>query len=240
MLSPHIQMKDGSLPSQLSENKSLQSAFKTIQSKAQESGITLDNAIDFVESLTEEGKAVLKRYHGLYDDISTENMSKEGAYNLIMEQSKRADLNGDGIINIGSEVSVAFPPVDFPAGFNEIYTDALYGMQEKGASTQELYRFSFSVFEAQLSGGLAQALAGSESGGFDFLNNRIDAIKANLQNQPAAQSKLTLVEAFKAEVSTLRAEKAEAVGSTEPTEQEQAYLDQMNAYEAAARAAMLG
>lgn len=237
--SNHIHMKDGSLPSQLSENQSLVTAFKTIQSKARESGITQDNAIDFVESLTEEGKEVLKRYHGLYDDISTGNMSKEGAYNLIMEQSKRADLNGDGIINIGSEVSVAFPPVNFPAGFNEIYTDALYGMQEKGASTQELYRFSFSIFEAQIAGGLTQALAGSEAGGFDFLSNRIDAIKANLENRQASSSKLTMVESFKAEITTLRAEKAEAVGAGEPTEQEQAYLDQMNAYEAAARAAML-
>jgi hypothetical protein len=231
-------MKDGSLPSELSENKSLLTAFKTIQAKAQESGINLDNAIDFVESLTEEGKEVLKRYHGLYDDISTDNMSKEGAYNLIMEQSKRADLNGDGIINIGSEVSVAFPPVDFPAGFNEVYTDALYGMQEKGASTQELYRFSFSVFEAQLGGGLAQAIAGSEQGGFDFLSNRINAIKTNLENQQGSTSKLSLVESFKSEI-TIRAEKAEAVGTAEPTEQEKEYLNQMNAYEAAARAAGL-
>lgn len=235
--STHIHLKDGSLPSELSENQSLLTAFKTIQAKAQESGITLDNAIDFVESLTEEGKALLKRYHGLYDDIVTDNMSKEGAYNLIMEQSKRADLNGDGIINIGSEVSVAFPPIDFPAGFNEIYTDALYGMQEKGASTRELYRFSFSVFEAQLAGGLTQALAGSESGGFDFLSNRINAIKANLENEPASSSKRALVESFKAEITTLRSEKAEAVGTAEPTEREQAYLDQMNAYEAAAKAA---
>ena len=235
--STHIQLKDGSLPSQLSENKSLLTAFKTIQSKAQEYGISLDNAIDFVESLTEEGKAVLKRYHGLYDDISTENMSKEGAYNLIMDQSKRADLNGDGIINIGSEVSVPFPPVDFPGGFNETYVDALYGMQEKGASTQELYRFSFSVFEAQLAGGLTQALAGSESGGFDFLSNRINAIKANLENQSGSASKLALVESFKAEITTLRAEKSETVSSAKPTEQEQGYLDQMNAYEALAKAA---
>lgn len=237
--STHIHFKDGSLPSQLSENSSLLTAFNTIRTKAEESGITVDNAIDFVESLTEEGKAVLKQYHALYDDISTENLSKEGAYNLITEQSKRADLNGDGIINIGSEVSVPFPPVDFPAGFNETYVDALYNMQEEGASTRELYRFSFSVFEAQLAGGLAQAQAGSEAGGFDFLSNRINAIKANLVNEPGSASKLAMVEAFQSEVASLRAEKAEALGSTEPTEQEQGYLDQMNAYEAAARAAGL-
>ena len=109
--SPHIQIKDGSQPSDIAENKQLQTAFKTIQKTALSSGINLDNAIDFVEGLSEEGKAVLKRFHGLYDDISTENMSKEGAYNLLQNPAKRADLNGDGIINIGSEVSVAFPPV---------------------------------------------------------------------------------------------------------------------------------
>lgn len=235
----HIQMKDGSQPSDIAENQQLQTAFKTIQKTAWSSGINLDNAIDFVEGLSEEGKAILKRYHGLYDDISTENMSKEGAYNLLMNPSKRADLNGDGIINIGSEVSVAFPPVNFPAGFNEIYTDALYKMQKKGASTQELYRFSSSVFESQLAGGLTQALAGSESGGFDFLSNRIEAIKNNLQNQPASSAKLSMVDSFESEINTLRAQKAEAVGSAGPTEAQQAYLDQMNAYEAVARAAML-
>ena len=112
-------------------------------------------------------------------------------------------------------------------------------MQEKGASTQELYRFSFSVFESQLAGGLAQALAGSETGGFDFLSNRINVIKVNLESQAGSSSKLALVESFKAEITTLRVEKAEALGSTEPTEQQQGYLDQMNAYEAVARAAGL-
>ena len=234
----HIHLQDGTLPPDIAGNAQLQNAFKTIQQTARASGITLDNAIDYVESLSEEGKAVLKNYHGLYDDIGTGNMSKEGAYNLLIEPSRRADLNGDGVVNIGAENSVAFPPVNFPAGFSEVYTEALFNMQKDGASVQELYRFSFSVFESQLAGGLTQALAGSEGGGFDFLSNRIESIKNSLNTQNAPARKLSLVESFEAEIATVRASKeSESAAVADTPSAEVAYLEEFNAYEAAAKAA---
>jgi hypothetical protein len=229
-------MQDGTLPPDIAGNTKLQNAFKSIQQSAHNSGVTLDNAIDFVESLSEEGKTALKNYHGLYNPISTENMSKEGAYNLLMEPSRRADLNKDGVVNIGAENSIAFPPVNFPAGFNEVYTEALFSMQKEGASVRELYRFSFSVFESQLAGGLTQALAGSEAGGFDFLSSRIDAIKSSLSAENAPSHKTALADAFASKVAAIR-ESANAASVQKNADAEAVYLEQFNAYEAAAKAA---
>ena len=229
----HIQMSDGSTPS-YQNNSKLTREFTVIQKMAKEVGVTPDNAINFINSLSDKDRDILARFHGLYDGLSTDNLSKEGAYNLLQLPAKQVDLDKNGVTNIGSQISVTFPPVNFPQGVSQAYTDALYKMQEKGASTTELYAFSFSVFEAQTAGSLVQALSGSEGAGFDFLSNRFNAIANAVSGTP----KSSFVEEFSRVMADSRAELDIATREAATLNDEQAnYMEQFNAYEMVAKMA---
>lgn len=91
------------------------------------------SAVAFVQSLSQDDIDLLKHAHSLAQDstIDTGSLNEEQAMNLIMPDSKKVDLNNDGLTaNAAGGYGVQFPPVNAPQAVNDAWKEATAAMSE--------------------------------------------------------------------------------------------------------------
>ena len=134
-----------------------QATYATILNKAYSSG-GIENARQFLGSLSAQELDAVRQNHCLADPINTAGLSEEGAENLLLPEGYSVDLNRDGIDEVGAARTASFPPKDAPVVFKEAWFqatasmepgmamtyglmlhDAVYGMQINGQSQGSLY-----------------------------------------------------------------------------------------------------
>lgn len=71
--------------------------FEIIYNKVSENNIDMSNAKEFLNSLTKEELSTLQNYTRLADEVNIDNLSDEGAYNLLLHHYEKYDFNNDGI-----------------------------------------------------------------------------------------------------------------------------------------------
>jgi len=222
----------------------LQKSFDAIVKKADEAKIKPDTAVQFVASLSEEERTTLQDYHDLYGSINPEKLSKEGAYNLLVPTQKRADLDGDGVVRVGEEQSIRFPPIDFPRDAGDTYVNALHKMRDQGASVQDLYSMSLSIFQTQMSSGMVDVIGGNSSqDAFGFLANRFENLRQDINSVSRAPKKLSLVNEMEKNIESQKATRGNGYDTDRVeigTNQNDLYNTQMDAYALAAKRARTG
>ena len=134
-----------------------QATYAAVLNKAYSSG-GIENARQFLGSLSTQELEAVRQNHCLADPIDTGSLSEEGAENLLLPEGYSVDLNHDGIDEVGAARTCSFPPKDAPAEFKEAWFqatagmdagmmmtyglmlhDAVYGMQINGQSQGSLY-----------------------------------------------------------------------------------------------------
>jgi hypothetical protein len=75
--------------------------FEAIYNKANANNVNMSNAKDFLNSLTKEELSTLQNYTRLADEINVDNLSDEGAYNLLLHHYEKYDFNNDGVTEDG-------------------------------------------------------------------------------------------------------------------------------------------
>lgn len=134
-----------------------QATYAAVLNKAYSSG-GIENARQFLGSLSTQELEAVRQNHCLADPIDTGSLSEEGAENLLLPEGYSVDLNHDGIDEVGAARTFSFPPKDAPAEFKEAWFqatagmdtgmmmtyglmlhDAVYGMQINGQSQGSLY-----------------------------------------------------------------------------------------------------
>ncbi len=75
--------------------------FEDIYNKAKANNVGISNAKKFLNSLTKEELSTLQNYTRLADEVNVDNLSDEGAYNLLLHHYEKYDFNNDGIIEDG-------------------------------------------------------------------------------------------------------------------------------------------
>jgi hypothetical protein len=118
-----------------------QASYAAILNRAYSQGAMSDPQ-GFLKSLSSQELAVVQHNHCLADPIDPSSLSREGAYNLLLPEGWRADLNGDDIIEVGIGRLIQFPPADAPAGFRDAWIEATKGMKEMDIATYGLVMFT--------------------------------------------------------------------------------------------------
>ncbi len=81
---------------------SFSEAFETLYHQAIDAGVTLGNAVSFLENLSSDELKSLQEYAGLSDTIDVSTLSAEGAYNLLVHAGEQCDFNNDGSVVVGN------------------------------------------------------------------------------------------------------------------------------------------
>lgn len=85
----------------------------------------------FLKSLEEEDRVLLQRVQGLADPISDariDNLSHEGAMNMLLPPGAQRDFNADGFHEIGEAFTFRMPPDSAPQEFKDAWADLTDGM----------------------------------------------------------------------------------------------------------------
>lgn len=115
-----------------SENERL--AYASILNKAYLNH-GMDNPQGFLQSLSPAELAVIQREKSLAEPIQPQQLSKEGAMNLLLPTGYSVDLNRDGFEEVGLARTAGFPPRDAPAEFQQAWADTIDGMDEGDVMT---------------------------------------------------------------------------------------------------------
>lgn len=104
--------------------------FEKIRQEAQDQGVTMVNAKDFLNSLSEEELSTVQHYTGLADEIKVGKLSQEGAYNLLLKHYEKFDFNQDGIIEDGVARTGSLIPINMPTTEKKALVESLNQMDE--------------------------------------------------------------------------------------------------------------
>ncbi|MBN9695128.1 MAG: hypothetical protein J0L85_04960 [Zoogloea sp.] len=127
-----------------------QAVYAAILNKAYSSG-GMDNARQFLSTLSAFEMDAIRQNHCLADTIDRASLSEEGAANLLLPEGYSVDLNRDGIDEVGAARTVHFPPRDAPAEFREAWFQATAGMDEGSMMTYGLIMHD-SIYGLQIDG----------------------------------------------------------------------------------------
>ncbi len=105
--------------------------FEKIYEEAKESGIGVNNAKEFLQSLSKEELSTLQNYTLLVDDIKIDKISDEGAYNLLLHHYEKYDFNDDGFVENGKGKSLSMIPQDLPNDEKENLVKSLNELNDK-------------------------------------------------------------------------------------------------------------
>lgn len=104
-----------------------------------ESVNTLADPKGFLRSLTGSEMEVLRQVHCLADSINIQNLSLEGAANLLTQPGSGQDLNNDGLTTTGAANSFTFPPRNAPDFFKAAWEAATEGMSPLEIPTHMIF-----------------------------------------------------------------------------------------------------
>lgn len=94
----HVEIMKGlNMPEGFNEvREAYKEDFEKIYLKAKQEGVDLSNAKEFLNSLSKDELSTLQNFTKLADEIDVEELSDEGAYNLLLHHYEKFDFNGDG------------------------------------------------------------------------------------------------------------------------------------------------
>lgn len=104
-----------------------QATYATVLNKAYASNAMADPQ-KFLQSLSMQEIEAVRLNHGLAEPIHAEQLSKEGASNLLLPQGYSVDLNNDGLEEVGAARTMSFPPRNAPAEFVDKWRDSTANM----------------------------------------------------------------------------------------------------------------
>ena len=107
--------------------------FEKIYSEAKEKGINMDNAKDFLNSLSKEELLTLQQYSRLAEEIDSGAISEEGAYNLLLHHYEKYDFDNDGTVMNGKARTTTLIPTNMPDSEKKAFVETLNEMDEKDA-----------------------------------------------------------------------------------------------------------
>lgn len=122
-------------------DESDQAAYAALLNRAYTQGGMVDPA-GFLRSLSPAELAVVQRNHCLANPIEPAGLSREGAYNLLLPEGWRTDMNGDDLIEVGAGKLIQFPQADAPAEFLDAWFAATRDMDEMDIATYGLVMFT--------------------------------------------------------------------------------------------------
>lgn len=120
--------------------------FEKIYQKAQDNDVDLTNAKEILQSLSQKELSTIQNYKSLSDPIRVENLSQEGAYNLLVHNYENLDYDGDGYVETGIGKSVPLIPQEAPHEFRQKFIATLKDMKKNGASDGEVMMATIKVF----------------------------------------------------------------------------------------------
>ena len=168
--------------------------FEAIYNKAKEENVTINNAKDFLNSLSKEELSTLQHYTLLVDDINVEGLSEEGAYNLLLHHYEKFDFNNDGLIQNGIANNGSLIPVNMPAQEKEALIASLNSMDDKerfmtmAMINPPTFHFEDGEFKTKFN---------EEFTNYDTIMQRIDRILNPLPGEKRSQEILNTIESFK-------------------------------------------
>ena len=105
--------------------------FEKIYKKAKENNINLDNAKDFLKTLSKKELNTIKEYSYLTDKINISSLDKEGSYNLLLHHYEKFDFNNDGKVFDGNIRIRSLLPINIPDNEKKALVQTLDKMREK-------------------------------------------------------------------------------------------------------------
>jgi hypothetical protein len=105
--------------------------FEEIYTQAKEEKVTISNAKEFLNSLSEDEMNTLQNFTRLADEINVETLNDEGAYNLLLHHYEKYDFDGDGIVSDGIGKTNTLLPTHMPTKEKEALVETLNSMNEK-------------------------------------------------------------------------------------------------------------
>ncbi|MDP3479343.1 MAG: hypothetical protein Q8R88_06200 [Desulfoprunum sp.] len=103
--------------------------FKQVIDKAAASG-GYDDPQTFINNLSPAELDALQHIHCLADPIIPQELSKEGALNLLYSPDQAKDINNDGILSTGLAAGWSYPPPNAPEAVKNAWKEATAGLSD--------------------------------------------------------------------------------------------------------------
>lgn len=156
--------------------------FEKIYEKATKADVKVDNAKDFLKSLSSDELTTLQKYDSLGDSININSLSNEGAYNLLMHDYEKYDFNNDGMIQDGAANTSGMIPSNADESTKKALVKSLNSMSDED-------RMNVTGLFLMLPGDLQNAQSGQKSFNYDEVAKRVMNV---LNPQPGAYSSAEL------------------------------------------------
>lgn len=121
--------------------------FETIYEEAKESDIKLSNAKEFLNDLDSKELSTLQNYARLVDEISVDELSDEGAYNLLMHFYEKYDFDNDGITEVGKGKNISMIPQNMEDDLKEAFVNALNSSDEDDMLSMMVLTFDLELLK---------------------------------------------------------------------------------------------
>ncbi|MCJ8345392.1 hypothetical protein MJH12_07620 [bacterium] len=113
-------------------NPSEEEQFSFIFQNAQEQMDQGVSAKNILKSMSNQNKELIQRYRSLADSIDNiDQLSKEGATNLLKQHGNEVDFNNDAIVEVGKAKTFIFPPVNSSKKVKDAWTETTKDMTMK-------------------------------------------------------------------------------------------------------------
>ncbi|MCO4783850.1 MAG: hypothetical protein KC646_16095 [Candidatus Cloacimonetes bacterium] len=97
------------------------------------------SAKEQLKSMSTQDKELIKRYRSLADSINQINqLSEEGATNLLKQYDNEVDFNNDAIVEVGKAKTFVFPPVNTSQKVKDAWSETTKDMTVKEKMLAEL------------------------------------------------------------------------------------------------------
>ena len=130
--------------------------FEEIYEKAKNADLKLDTAKEFLGSLSRDELRVLQKFDGLADSINVDNVSAEGAYNLLVHDYEEYDFNNDGSVEVGIGKQLATIPQHMDDEAKRTWVKTMNAM---GDDLTSVLTMSFSFHEELFIRRIAESLS---------------------------------------------------------------------------------
>ena len=126
----HVEIMQGlQMPEGFDEvREPFKEGFEKIYNESKEEGVTISSAKEFLNSLSSEELATLQHFTRLADEINVDELSDEGAYNLLLHHYEKFDFNEDGIREDGIAKTAGFIPEELPSDAKQAMVDSFNEM----------------------------------------------------------------------------------------------------------------
>lgn len=157
--------------------------YQAILEKAQKANAS-NNPQEFLASLSQSDYQFLNKIHNLAVISRPQDLTYEGALNLILPTSLQQDTNNDGMVNVGKAYTLKFPPPNAPENVKKAFSEAT-----KNMSAEEKMDLQASFLPYLLSANARSDGTFAQPGDEDFKNpfakerfSYMNSVKSMLEN----------------------------------------------------------